>query len=156
MEAFWLSPAWIRQAQILLDSYEHFLGEPLLERSGDTTEDAERLFRAPFVVVSHGLEDDPILNYGNAAALALWEMDVASFTATPSRRTAEPDQRAERATMLGEAAEQGYFKNYRGVRISGAGRRFQIDRATVWRLWNESQPAGQAATFSDWRFLDET
>ena len=126
----------------------------MLPRSGDAARDAEALFQAPFVVVSHGLEEDPVLNYGNAAALALWEMDVASFTSTPSRKTAEPDQREERAAMLREAAVNGYFADYQGVRISSCGRRFRIERAVVWRLLDDGRPAGQAATFSDWQFLD--
>jgi hypothetical protein len=36
---------------------------------------AQFLFEAPFVVVSHGIEANPILNYGNKKALTLWELD---------------------------------------------------------------------------------
>jgi len=32
------------------------------------------MFEAPFVLISHGTEDDPILNYGNRVALWLWQM----------------------------------------------------------------------------------
>ena len=61
------------QVQLLLDSFARLLGRELIARAGTAAEQAERLFQAPFVVVSHGTEADPILNYGNAAALALWE-----------------------------------------------------------------------------------
>ena len=32
------------------------------------------MFRVPFTVASHGMEPDPVLNYGNQVALDLWEM----------------------------------------------------------------------------------
>ena len=35
-------------------------------------EEAEALMDAPFVVLSHGTEDDPIFNYGNLAAQKLF------------------------------------------------------------------------------------
>ena len=59
----------------------------------------------PFVVASHGLQDDPILNYGNQVALDLWEMNWEQFTQTPSRLTAEPVNREERARMLEQARD---------------------------------------------------
>jgi hypothetical protein len=117
-------------------------------------EQAERLFTCPFVVVSHGLQDDPILNYGNRAALTLWEMDWEQFTQTPSRQTAEPFNREERARMLYQAQTTGFIADYRGVRISRSGRRFLVDPATVWNVRKPDEaPLGQAATFSTWTFL---
>src|SRR5580698_6553024 len=93
---------------------------------------AERIFNAPFVVVSHGTQADPILNYGNRAALALWEMSWEEFTRTPSRLTAEAPNREERARLLEAVTRQGFIDNYAGVRISKSGRRFEISRAIVW------------------------
>jgi len=43
------------------------------------------MFLAPYVVVSHGTQDDPILNYGNRVALNLWDLPFENFTKTPSR-----------------------------------------------------------------------
>jgi hypothetical protein len=41
------------------------------------------------------------------------------------------------------------------VRVSKSGRRFIIEKATVWNLLDEvGAPCGQAATFGNWRFLD--
>ncbi len=111
-------------------------------------------FEVPFVLVSHGTEADPILNYGNAAALALWEMSWEELTRTPSRLTAEAPNREERARLLAAVAECGFIDDYSGVRISKTGRRFRIAQATVWNLLDErGQDAGQAATFSRWEFL---
>ena len=142
--------------QLLLDSFARLLGRELIARAGTAAEQAERLFQAPFVVVSHGTEADPILNYGNAAALALWELPWEAFTQTPSRLTAEPVHRDERARLLERTTRDGFVDDYRGIRISSSGQRFLIERATVWNLLDKNdQQVGQAATFSEWKFLDD-
>ena len=154
MHANLTSAAIILHSQRLLNSYRYFVGRELLTRSGDLSEEAERLFAAPFIVVSHGTQADPILNYGNAAALALWETTFAELTAMPSRLTAEPVHREERARLLAQTTQHGFVDDYQGIRISKTGRRFSIQRAIVWNLLDElQQPAGQAATFSEYEFL---
>ena len=106
------------------------------------------------VVVSHGLEPDPMLNYGNQAALDLWEMTWEELTRTPSRQTAEPVHQEERVRLLRVVEEQGYLDRYRGVRISATGRRFLVEEAIVWNVMGEwEQRIGQAATFSRWTWL---
>ena len=153
----WLRPDWIAQTQILLDSYRRWTGHELLPRHGSPRDQAVALDQAPFVVVSHGTEPDPILNYGNRTALTLWEMPVETLLQTPSRMTAEPLHRDERARLLERTNRDGFVDDYQGIRISSTGRRFRIDRATVWNLLDAlGRPVGQAATFSEWRFLDAT
>ncbi len=147
-------PAWIARSQEILNSFSRWLGRELIPRSGDAAEESRRLFAAPFVLVSHGTEPDPILNYGNATALTLWEMDLAQFIRTPSRLTAEPVHRDERARMLAQTAERGYFDNYQGIRIAASGRRFRIEKAIVWNVVTAGgEPAGQAATFASWEMI---
>ena len=154
MEVIWGNRWVIEWTQYLLDSYAHWLKKELISRHGPVLEHAERLFTCPVVVVSHGLQDDPILNYGNQAALDLWEMDWDHLTQIPSRLTAEPVNREERARMLERARTHGYIVDYRGIRISGTGKRFLVDRATVWNIQKpDGSPLGQAAAFSDWNFL---
>jgi hypothetical protein len=144
----------IRHTRILLDSFARRLGRELIPRSGDAESQAERLFTAPFVVVSHGTEADPVLNYGNRTALELWETDFAALTAMPSRLTAEPMHRDERAQLLERTTRDGYVDDYRGVRISAKGRRFLIEQAIVWNLDDANgDRLGQAATFDRWVFL---
>jgi hypothetical protein len=122
-----------------------------VSREGSPRDQAERLFLAPFVVVSHGTEADPILNYANAAALALWEMTPEQFTQTPSRLTAEPLHRDERTRLLERTRRDGYVDDYSGVRISATGKRFRIERAMVWNLTDAAGThLGQAATFDSW------
>lgn len=145
---------WIAHTQILLDSFRRWLGRDLIPRTGRPLDDAKILFEAPFVVVSHGSQADPILTYGNRTALMLWEMDPETFLATPSRMTAEPLHRDERARLLARTTRDGYVDDYRGIRISRSGRRFRIDDAIVWNLLDAAgSHVGQAATFSEWMYV---
>lgn len=154
MEDIWRMPWIVEWTQYLLDSYGYWLKKELMAREGTSLEQAKRLFTCPFVVVSHGLQEDPILNYGNLAALTLWEMDWTQFIQTPSRHTAEPVNREERARMLSQAQTAGFIADYRGVRISRSGKRFLVDRATVWTVQKtDGTSVGQAAAFSEWSFL---
>ena len=150
----WRQPSVIEWSQLLLNSYRQWVGRDLLQRVGGPEEEAHALFLAPFVVVSHGTEADPILNYGSHLALSLWETTWDELLQTPSRLTAEVVNRAEREWMLERARTRGYIENYRGVRISNSGRRFLIDNAIVWSVIDQAgHRLGQAATFSHWTFL---
>jgi hypothetical protein len=150
----WNEPRIVEWSHRLLESYFHWTSQDLIDRAGDRTAQALRLFEASVVVVSHGVEPDPILNYGNQAALDLWELSWEPFIQTPSRLTAEVDDRIERAKMLERAKLTGYFDGYRGVRISSTGRRFLVEQAVIWNVIDPAgHPIGQAATFSRWSYL---
>lgn len=139
----------------LLTRYHHWTGKHLIPPDLPPLEQARRLYNAPFVVLSHDGAADPLLNYANRAGLQLFELTWEQLIILPSRRTAEPVHRDERARLLDRVSRQGYIDDYRGVRISKNGRRFAIEQATVWNLLDDSgAPYGQAATFSQWRYLD--
>lgn len=145
---------WITHSGALLNSYRNRTGRELIARGGDAAEEAERLLSAPFVVVSHGTEADPMLNYGNRVALALWEMTPEQLLNTPSRLTAEPMLREARERLLAQTARDGFVSGYEGVRISATGRRFRISNVTIWNVTDtQGKPAGQAASFARWTFL---
>lgn len=154
MTQMWTDPVVIEWTQRLLDSYRHWTSRDLIERIGDPDAQAYRLFHAPFIVVSHGAETDPMLNYGNQVALDLWEFTWEQLVRTPSRLTAEPVNRAEREWMLEQAKARGYLDPYRGVRITSKGRRFLVENALIWNIMDaEGLRIGQAATFSQWTWL---
>ena len=154
MNEIWQSESIIAQTQRIARSLNHWTGRPLLPGLFNPLGLAKNVFEAPFVLVSHGTEADPVLNYGNAAALALWEMSWDELTRTPSRLTAEAPNREERARLLAAVTANGFIDDYSGIRISKTGRRFRIAQATVWNLLDEcGNYAGQAATFSQWKFL---
>jgi hypothetical protein len=131
-----------RHSRILADSYRHWTGRPLME--GDTS--AIALFEAPFALLSHGTEADPLFNYANRRAMALFRMDWQQIVGLPSRLSAEPMLREAREALLARVAKHGYVDDYSGVRIASDGSRFMIHEATVWNLRDEQGLAyGQAA-----------
>ena len=150
----WADPAIVEWSQLLLNSFRHWTGRDLLERVGDQDYQAHALFQSPFAVVSHGIEEDPLLNYGNQVTLELWELTREQLVKTPSRLTAEPVNRAEREWMLEQARTSGYLDTYRGVRITSTGRRFLVENALIWNVMDAGgQRVGQAATFAQWTWL---
>lgn len=150
----WETEFVVAHTEILLRSHRQFTGRDLIMGVDDARAQARLLHEAPFVVVSHGTEADPVLNYGNATALDLWQMSWEELTRTPSRFTAEAPERDERARLLATVTANGFIDDYSGVRISKSGRRFRIARATVWNLVDVAgKPYGQAATFREWTWL---
>ena len=154
MNPVWEQAASIARTQIMARSFSKWTGRDLLPGLFNPLGLAKNIFAAPFVLVAHGTEADPVLNYGNASALALWEMPWDELTRTPSRLTAEAPNREERARLLTAVTAHGFIDDYSGIRISKTGRRFRITQATVWNLPDElGNYAGQAAMFSHWVFL---
>jgi len=149
----WLQESLLQHIQLLLYSFHHWTGDDLIPITNHQSplETANLIFNADFVIVSHGTQADPILNYGNQKALDLWKMDWQTLTSTPSRYTAEPMERSEREQLLAQAKSQGYISNYRGIRIASNGDRFYIDRAIIWNVVDQQGKLwGQAATFHNW------
>ncbi|WP_028559716.1 MEKHLA domain-containing protein [Paenibacillus pinihumi] len=140
-------------AKLLTDCYRKWTGKeliPLVPGQSIKTQ----LDNSPGIILSHGLQSDPVLNYGNKTAMRLWEMEWEQFTSTPSRLTAEPMEREERAQFLAQVTEHGYVSDYTGIRISSSGRRFYIKKATVWNLVDDAGVhCGQAAAFTEYEYI---
>ena len=148
----WQQKVVIQHSQRLISSFRHWTKKSLVTSS--TEEQAQSLFQASFVVVSHGTEADPIFNYGNAQALNLWGFDWKTFTQLPSRQSAELVEQAARDRLLSEAKVKGCIDNYQGVRISSTGQRFSVKDVTLWDVLDEThQRCGQAATFAHWKII---
>jgi hypothetical protein len=139
---------------LLRRSLMYWTGGDLVAPGFSPEEAARQVFDAPFVVLSHGPGADPILTYGNHAALDLFELSWGELTRMPSRLTAEAPDRAERARLLARVSAEGFIDDYEGVRVSSTGRRFRIEGATVWNLIDRAgHLCGQAATFATWKCL---
>lgn len=137
---------------LIADSFARLAGRSLL---GAAPASPYALWTAPMVILAHGTQPDPILFYGNRLALELFEITAEQLVETPSRLTAETPDRAERARLLEEVGRRGIIEDYAGVRVSATGRRFRIERATVWNLVDEAgEIHGQAAAFDRWTPLD--
>jgi hypothetical protein len=148
--------AFVLDHSILLStSYKRLTGHDLAESGLAGIALPQALFDAPFALVSHGTEPDPIFNYGNRTALTLFEMTWEEFTRLPSRLSAEPVHRDERQRLMDEVTRNGFIADYQGIRVSKNGRRFYIENAIVWNLIDAAGVLrGQAATFANWRNLE--
>lgn len=137
------------RVRLIVESYARLTGRQMPLAPADDL--ATALWLAPAAIVAHGTEADPVFFYGNRLALELFEMDFAAFTRLPSRFSAEPLLREERARLLARVARDGFIDDYSGVRIAASARRFRIERATVWNLVDAAGLRhGQAAMFAHW------
>ena len=139
----------------LTASFRHWTGRELVDPRRRLDQQARDLYYAPFVVLSHDTAPDPLLNYANEAGLRLFEITWNELIAMPYRLTAQAPEQSERSRLLAIVANVGFIEDYSGVRITKSGRRFAIERATVWNLLDDNgAPYGQAAKFADWRFIE--
>ncbi|ANV87719.1 MEKHLA domain-containing protein [Picosynechococcus sp. PCC 7117] len=153
----WLTPAAIAQVQLILDSYHHWFGADLIDRSESPQKQAAILFDAPLVVFSHGTEADPIYNYGSRLGLELWERSWEELLQMPSRQSAEPSAQvqAERNQLLASSRSYGFKTGFSGVRITKSGKRVRIEDVKLWDLLDPAgNYRGQAAVYSKWTNLD--
>jgi len=134
----------------LCRSFRHWSGRELIAPV-DGMELAEALYRHAAVVLSHNTAADPLFNYANLAGQELFEMSWETVITTPSRHSAEPVERTERARLMEAVTSRGFIDDYRGVRVSASGKRFLIEQATVWNVIDaDGDLIGQAATFDHW------
>lgn len=148
------TPFMFAHTALLRASYRHWTGLDLVAPHLDASEAVSTLFEAPYVVLSHGAQSDPLFTYGNRLALELFEMEWDEFTALPSRLSAEPVDHQERSRLLARVASYGHVHDYGGVRVSRTGRRFGIRGATLWNLIDaDGRYRGQAALIREWAHL---
>lgn len=149
-------PETIAYSRLLAHSFAHWTGQSMLDAAPDDDRDfARTLFHAPFALVSHGTQDDPIFRYANHSALHLWEMEWNEFTQLPSRQSAEPvsNIQDERQQLLKKALAAGCVNDYAGIRISKTGKRFEIQNTTLWNVVDAAGVRhGQAALIRQWKY----
>ncbi|WP_066735852.1 MEKHLA domain-containing protein [Cupriavidus sp. D384] len=122
---------------LLASSYARLLGKPLVPQPMPTAEAAAWLYEtAPFAILAHDIAPDPVFIYGNKAAQQRFEYDWDEITRLPSRLSAEAPNREERQRFLERVRQHGYESGYKGVRITRSGRRFMIEEATLWQMFD--------------------
>ena len=152
-----LSEEIIQHSQLLYNSFFTVTGKVLLDKLTGKKELAEALYHAPFVLLSHGTQPDPVFTYANLTAQQLWELDWEAFTQMPSRLSAEPVAVSERQAMLEEARKKGFIADYQGIRIASSGKRFIIKNAILWNIYDSAGAyKGQAAMFRECVFFKNT
>jgi hypothetical protein len=141
-------------AELILSSLFQMTGRNLVDPETSDKDRYRLLFEAPFCVVSHNTEADPIFNYGNRVALELFEMNWGDFIRLPSRLSAEKQVGKERERLLARVTEYGCIEDYKGVRVSSSGKRFLVEDSIVWNMLNKNGIyRGQAAVLYKWSRL---
>ncbi len=143
---------YLNHGKLLCSSFKRFIKRDLLEKCQPSSPEIVQLFEAPFILLSHGVEKDPLFNFGNRMSLELFELDWQQCLQMPSRLSAELVERSEREKYLEVVSANGFIENYSGIRISATGQRFLIESAIVWNVMDENNiKVGQAAMFKHWK-----
>lgn len=146
----------LQHTQLLMQSYQHWTGNALITDSDDVV---QALLTAPYAIASHDTQADPVFNYANYQALALFKMSADEMLGLPSRYSAEPTLQEKRAEFLEKVAANGFVDDYSGIRIAKDGSRFLIEQVTVWNLIDvhqaqqEQAVLGQAVLIKKWHRL---
>lgn len=146
---------YIKHGQLLCSSYTRWTNQSLLSEN-NPNKLLQGLYKAPFAIVSHGIEEDPIFNFGNKIALKLFEFNWEQFIQIPSRNSVEMTNRKQRDELMQRVSNDGHMVDYSGVRISSTGKRFKIEGATIWNIIDENEHYhGQAAMFKNWSTINQ-
>ena len=148
----------IRIAEAIAAGFRTRVGGHLVPEDGGVENLAVSMMDAPAVILCHddgAAVGEPVFVYANRAAATLWRTTVEDLIGMPSRLSASPEHRRERARMLARAATQGVVFGYEGERVAADGTRFLIQDATLWTVELPDGTVGQAATFDQWRMLED-
>lgn len=138
---------------LLAGSYFRLVGQRLVPSEDDNQKAARWLYEeAPYCVLAHSTDPDPVFIYGNKTAQTCFEYSWDELTSLRSRLSAEEPNREERQRLLDAVQRHGFASGYRGLRIAKSGRRFWIENVTVWQLVDhDGLLRGQAAIYRQWR-----
>ena len=124
---------------LLTQTYCRLAGQSLVPEGMNPVVAARWLYEdAPFGVLAHTADADPVFMYGNKAAQKRFEYTWQELTRLPSRLSAEAPHREERQEFLDRVKRDGFACGYRGVRVTKSGKRFLIEDATLWQLCSEN------------------
>ena len=145
-----LNEEYTAAIELIDTSYRHWTGKNL--PAPDSLSPTERLYwlhaHAPYSLLAHGTEDDPLFFYANQQTLACFKYPRSEFLGMPSRFSASPLDRAMRQTLLEQVTAHGIAHGYSGYRVDKAGNAFMIHEGKVWTLVDQQGVhLGQAALF---------
>lgn len=145
---------------LVVESYTKAVGKKLFAEQFSIQDIAEKIYDAPFVLLSHryGEEGEAVrehtFNYANRRALELFDCEWADLVGKPSSSSGEDDEavQSDRDALLMACKKEGFVENYEGWRVSSKGERFLVKGATLWEVKTSSGDAslGQAVVFTEW------
>mmetsp|Transcript_14710 Transcript_14710/g.23932 ORF Transcript_14710/g.23932 Transcript_14710/m.23932 type:complete len:173 (-) Transcript_14710:2202-2720(-) len=136
-----------RHVHLLQESYKHYTGKQL---GGEEMATWEALHNSEaFVLASVGIQDDPIFNYGNRAAMNVFKLDWDEFTQFPGRYSADEENRESREKLLKMANQAEYLPDVEAIRVDAEKRRFKLVDAELFTVLSGDKQTriGQAVWF---------
>lgn len=101
-----------------------------------TAEDLDQNER--FGILSHGIQKDPIYNYGNRASVGLFEQEsLEALCQTPSRYSTVPSLMDDRGRLIQQIEKVGHGTIVDAVRTSANGKLFVMKTIWVWNVYHD-------------------
>lgn len=143
------NPTLITTLSLLDNTYRHWTGERLPCALIDPHSRAAWIHQeAPYSLVFHNNDDDPVFTYGNDCALRCFKYSREVFCGMPSRFSASRVDREARQALLKVVTTRGMASGYTGYRVDRHGQPFMIYDGLVWEVLDETGTRlGQAALF---------
>jgi MEKHLA domain len=91
-----------------------------------------------FGILSHGMQDDPIYNYGNCAALELFDQTLETLCQTPSRYSTVESLMEDREQLIRKINDVGYGTILNAVRTTPKGKLFVIQKIWIWHVYHDN------------------
>lgn len=138
----------------LTRSFNDLLDERIIEADLSLEQLAQALYIKTDIILSHRFGDVPRFCFANAAAQELFGYGWDEFIGIESSLSAQPESQEDRETLLKQARENGYIKNYSGVRIKKDRTLFEVRNVILWNVSDSrGDVVGQAALFNQWNPL---
>lgn len=108
-----------------------------------------------FGILSHGTQQDPIYNYGNWAALTLFDYSLEELCQTPSRYSTVESLMDDREKLIQQINDVGYGTISDAVRQTTNGSLFVIQKIWIWHVYHpDGRRIGLAALYDRARVED--
>lgn len=116
------------------ESFAEFNGKPLPVPSG--IEDRYKWLseEAPYSILTHNTNNDPLFIYANQFALKCFKYTEDEMVGLPSRLSAAEKDREERQKLLEKVEKDGIAYNYNGPRVDKNGNSFHIHDGILWQV----------------------
>lgn len=146
----------ISHVALVDESLRKLSGEGIFERMGlSIAHEANDIYEKiceneRFVLITHGIESDPIYNYGNVAALEAFARTWDDLRTIPSRESVVIRSQDEklRIELMKTVTDTGFVDGATGIRVRGDDKFIRLVDAVVWNCYDrESVYVGQAALF---------
>lgn len=137
-------------ALLLNETYKRWFGEYLVVEK-DPGLVLNAINEADVMLLSVGLEQQPVFNYGNVKSLLMFGCDLAELVQQVAIEAVPEDLQTEEQAALSKVAEEGAVAEYHSQRITPKQKRWHVRDGKIWTLKDSlGRFHGLAYCFKDW------